>query len=207
MFDYAVIADVDDDDQAEIVACHNGYSAVLSVYGDSAQSWAPARPVWNQHAYGIDNINTDLSVPQTASPSFTTTNTWHSAAVADGIGLTADLEAEILDVCTDECDDGVVYVSLRALNRSEGDVSAGLSMALYAQAGTERWLAATTETETTTASAWSSDGLTVTVAADDLVGAESLVLEVDDDGTGTGSIEECSEENSYTFSGPFCEEM
>ncbi|MFT5686802.1 MAG: hypothetical protein ACI8RZ_007759, partial [Myxococcota bacterium] len=205
MMDYPVIADVDNDDHAEIIVCHAGYTSALSVYGDLDDSWAPAREVWNQHAYDISNINDDLTLPSPATPGFADSNTWHSGVSGAGSGLTVDLEAEIAEVCIDECDAGVVYVTLRARNRSEGEIAAGLSIALYATISGTNTLIATT-TAPAIPSAYSTEGITLTIDAADLDGAEALVAIVDDDGTGTGVIEECSEQNNdATFSGPFCE--
>jgi hypothetical protein len=205
MFDYPVIADVDGDGHAEIVVCHDGYSSAVSIYGDADDSWAPARAVWNQHAYSISNISDDLSVPVTAIPSFSDTNTWHSAIATDGDALVADLESEILDVCTDACDAGTVSVSFHLRNTSESDRETATEMALYAQFGDSLELL-TTKWVDVVASGWSSEGATVEVDAADLVGADAIVLQADDDGSGTGAINECSEtNNSFTWSGPFCD--
>ncbi len=206
MMDYPVIADVDGDDHAEIVVCHGGYSTALSVYGDQDNSWAPARGLWNQHAYSINNINDDLTVPTTATPAFTDNNTWHAGVAGTGEGLFHDLEVEIVEVCTDECDEGVVYVTIRMRNRGEQPVPAGLSAALYAQTAGTNTLLATITAPADIPGGTSSEGLLLTVDGAALAGADALVAIVDDDGTGTGVIEECAEQNNdYTFSGPFCE--
>ena len=39
----------------------------IRVLRDSLDRWASSRPLWNQHAYSITNINDDLSVPRTSS--------------------------------------------------------------------------------------------------------------------------------------------
>ncbi len=207
MFEYPIIADVDGDDQAEIVVCHNGYSSVVSVYGDQDNSWAPARKVWNQHAYAISQVNDDLSVPQDAEPAFSTHNTFRSALATDGGALAADLQGEILEVCTDDCDAGLLWVSFRLLNKGLEAVDAGASMALYARddAGGS-WLVETVETADAVDSGWSSEGFALQLEAEAVQGADSLWLEVDDDGTGTGALDECSEANNgFAYDGPLCE--
>ncbi len=206
MFDYPAIADVDADDQAEIVVCHSGYASALSVYGDQDESWPPARQVWNQHAYSISNINDDLSVPTTAVPGFTDTNTWHSAIASDGYGLVADLEGSILDVCEDDCDAGTVRVVVRMDNKGAEAIGAGVNLALYGDIGAYRYLLAQHTTTADVDSGWSTEGIEFELIADQLAQVEMLYLEVDDDGTGTGAIAECSEKNNtFEWAGPFCQ--
>ena len=206
MMDYPAIADVDADDQAEIVVCHDGYSSAMSVYGDKDSSWPPARQVWNQHAYSISNINDDLSVPTTAVPGFSATNTWHSAIASDGYGLVDDLEGSILEVCEDDCDSGTVRVVVRVDNKGLEVLPAGVNLALYGDIGAYRYLLAQHTTEADIDSGWSSQGVEFTLVTDQLEQVERLYLVVDDDGTGTGAIAECSEtNNTFEWAGPFCQ--
>ena len=73
--EYPIVADVDNDGQAEIIltrahAQWNGSNmqGVLSVYktDDPSQPWAPARKVWNQWPYNAVYINEDMTVPKYA---------------------------------------------------------------------------------------------------------------------------------------------
>ncbi|WP_084299436.1 FG-GAP-like repeat-containing protein [Dyadobacter tibetensis] len=64
-----VVADVDNDGQAEFVVVAGGNSAfvgALTVFGAKAgtSAWAPARKVWNGRGYRSTNINDDLTVPR-----------------------------------------------------------------------------------------------------------------------------------------------
>ncbi|MBK5720288.1 hypothetical protein JGH11_05345 [Dysgonomonas sp. Marseille-P4677] len=68
-FEYPIVADVDDDGQAEIVTIGNrpaafAFNGLLRIYKSGGASWAPARKVWNQYAYNAVNINEDLTVPR-----------------------------------------------------------------------------------------------------------------------------------------------
>ncbi|MCP4804807.1 MAG: VCBS repeat-containing protein [Proteobacteria bacterium] len=207
MMDYPVIADVDADDQAEIVVCHDGYSSAMSVYGDADESWPPVRKLWNQHAYSISNINDDFSIPVTATPGFSATNTWHAAIGTDAFSLGADLEAEIVEVCEDDCDVGTVHVMTRLHNKGVEEIPAGVNVALYGFDGAYRYVLGTATTDAAVPSGWSSEGIEFTVVADSLASMETLTLVVDDDGTGTGAIAECSESNNdFNVTGPFCAE-
>ena len=207
MFDYPVIADVDADDQAEIVVCHNGFGPALSVYGDQDQSWVTARKVWNQHPYSIGNINDDLSVPINPTPGFADHNTWHSAISTSGLGLVHDLEGEIIDVCDVQCLEGTVYVSVRVLNKSaEEVVPAGTPMTLYKIVSGEQSLVMSFALNQDVSPGMSSTGIVLELPSEDVADADSLRFVVDDDGTGTGSIAECAESNNaWNWDGPFCQ--
>ena len=49
----------------------------LRVYRDALDRWADSRPMWNQHAYSVTNINDDGSVPSTSE--------WQQNFVTDGL--------------------------------------------------------------------------------------------------------------------------
>ncbi|MCR5659258.1 MAG: T9SS type A sorting domain-containing protein [Bacteroidales bacterium] len=66
---YPIVADVDADGSAEIVAVGlfgsgHTYQAYLNVFSSSGLPWAPARKVWNQYMYNVTNVNQDLTIPQ-----------------------------------------------------------------------------------------------------------------------------------------------
>ena len=69
--DMPVIADVDNDNEAEIVTicgpggfgdnfCSGGHVEVLA---PNCGTWVNARNIWNQHRYFVTNINQDLTIP------------------------------------------------------------------------------------------------------------------------------------------------
>ncbi|RME26681.1 MAG: VCBS repeat-containing protein [Deltaproteobacteria bacterium] len=205
MFDYPTVADVDADGHAEILVCHNGMSYAVTAFGDADDSWAPVRQVWNQHAYSINNINDDLSVPVTAVPAFTTHNTWHSAIALDGALPQLDLQAEVLEVCTDDCDEGVVWVTARETNRGTEDVTTDTTLSLYAEFESDLVPLDATLVPATLVSGWSSEARVFEVDAADLVGATAVWVFADDDGAG-GAVAECREDNNgFRYAGPFCE--
>ena len=70
--EYPVVVDLDRNGQAVIITSHNIYEIDHSFYSQLIvfqappnTTWAPARYVWNQHAYNTVNINNDLTVPTT----------------------------------------------------------------------------------------------------------------------------------------------
>jgi hypothetical protein len=207
MMDYPVIADVDGDNHAEIVVGHAGWNHALSVYGDLDDTWAPARKVWNQHAYSVTNINDDLTIPTTPVENFTTLNTWH-AALGDQDLLPVDhedLQAEILERCALECAAGRAVVWGRVINRSPEEVAAGIDVALYAVVGRQRTLLAVVQTPDPIPAGWTSEPLEFDVDATLADGATRLEMVADDDGTSQGAVPECLEGNNLSvLEGPVC---
>ena len=66
--EYPIVADVNGDGFAEIVATgllnstqEVGYGGIF-IFG-SPGNWSPARPVWNQYMYHVTNVNEDLTIP------------------------------------------------------------------------------------------------------------------------------------------------
>jgi len=72
--EYPTIADIDGDGHAEIIVsgedpADRPYGTTnrnvrVMVFGSPTNSWAPARKVWNQHAYNAINVNEDLTIPK-----------------------------------------------------------------------------------------------------------------------------------------------
>jgi len=77
--DMPIVADVDGDTHAEIVVGSNNHAAALTqgvrVYGGN---WTTTRPLWNQHAYHITNVNDDGSIPAAATSSWTQDNSYRA---------------------------------------------------------------------------------------------------------------------------------
>ncbi|MFO0000324.1 MAG: FG-GAP repeat domain-containing protein, partial [bacterium] len=67
-YEYPVVADVDNDGNAEIITVadsfwaqtHNG----IYVIGDLNDTWVSTRKIWNQHSYHITNVNDDGTIPR-----------------------------------------------------------------------------------------------------------------------------------------------
>ncbi|RYE75636.1 MAG: VCBS repeat-containing protein, partial [Myxococcales bacterium] len=75
--EYPVIADVDNDGEADIVAVSNAFGAAhgqayfcdgtmtagVRVFSSKAGTWVRTRRTWNEHAYHVTNVNEDGSIP------------------------------------------------------------------------------------------------------------------------------------------------
>ena len=83
--EYPVVADVDGDNNTEIVVAgndlnHQGGGVCpypvadtrhgVFVYGDAKDRWVRTRRLWNQHSYHVTNINNDGSVPEVEADSW-----------------------------------------------------------------------------------------------------------------------------------------
>lgn len=60
-----VVADVDGDGSAEIVTGGWDDAALLRVFKAETGSWARTRPIWNQFAYHVTNVEPDGTIPAT----------------------------------------------------------------------------------------------------------------------------------------------
>jgi len=74
LWEYPLVADVDNDGHADIVAISNSYSSItcpldgsrqsgVRVFGDQEGKWVRTRRIWNQHAYHVTNVEEDGTIP------------------------------------------------------------------------------------------------------------------------------------------------
>ncbi len=77
LWEYPVVADVDNDGQADVLVVSNDYykeslgivcdggvtTRGLRIYSSPDNGWVRTRRVWNQHTYHITNINEDGTIP------------------------------------------------------------------------------------------------------------------------------------------------
>ncbi|MBR8535269.1 gliding motility-associated C-terminal domain-containing protein [Carboxylicivirga sediminis] len=69
--DYPLVADVDDDGQAEIIISaqdqmdpgNSPGKSFISVYRSKDAPWVAARETWNQHGYIVTNVGPELAIP------------------------------------------------------------------------------------------------------------------------------------------------
>lgn len=126
LHEYPVIADVDRDGSAEIVLPNNDYAwgdtTGITVIGDAARSWSPARPVWNQHAYAITNVDDDGRIPATPTASWLGQNSFRAADSTPRPPVPeADLGVGEPSVCLDTCDAGHVDAWFPVSNAGAAD--------------------------------------------------------------------------------------
>jgi hypothetical protein len=148
--EYPVVADVDGDNNTEVVVVSNdrnhgtgtttcpGYGSGeaprygVFVYGDANDKWVRTRRIWNQHAYHITNINAGgvLPTPELASwlppQGF---NNYRVSTQGAGVFNAPDLRVD-LEISSAACPVGL---ELRARVKNAGSlgVPAGVSVSFY----------------------------------------------------------------------------
>ena len=108
LFEYPIIADVDHDGSTEIVVASNNYAfsgwTGITVIGDETSSWAPARPIWNQFAYHITNVEGDGKIPKTQTENWKSWNSFRAGGTEIGPSdWLADLSPGEPEICLDRC--------------------------------------------------------------------------------------------------------
>lgn len=138
-----IVADVDGDDQVEIVLGHCGTGGPssyggLTVFGDADESWPPGRKVWNQHAYHITNVDDDGGIPRNADTNWDSYNNFRSSDLHAAEGTSApDLVPEILGTCDENCAEGEYWIHARLRNEGVATARSGLDIVLLDADGGE----------------------------------------------------------------------
>ena len=193
--EYPKIVDVDGDGEAEIV---HGDSLGLYAIG-AEEGWAPTRQVWNQHAYWITNVNDDLSIPSPTTQNWPEYNSFRSGDLRVNGGQGArlvDAKPFVHDICEVECGEGVLQLALSPNNEGLADATLGVDLAVYAeQTDGTRILLEVLTAEDLHRAGYATEGHELRIALTDLP-TGTLILVADDDGTGTGAINECDETNN-----------
>jgi len=134
--EYPAIADVDNDGHAEIIYASGAYSGSesgVTVIGDESNSWQAARPVWNQHAYAITNVEVDASIPVTPATNWLDFNTFRSGDILAGQGGSfPDLYVEIEHVCEELCEEDTAIIWYRVGNKGVVDVEVPVIIYIWA---------------------------------------------------------------------------
>lgn len=143
LYEYPLIADVDRDGSTEIILPSNNYGISgwngITVIGDSASSWAPARPVWNQFAYHITNVNNDGSIPTEQTENWLSWNNFRAGGTELGPShWLSDLSPGEPELCLEECGAGRVRVRIPVEN--PGLLAArAFTVSLVQESGTIAW--------------------------------------------------------------------
>ncbi len=153
-----VIADVDNDGNADIVIPENGSNEGtpgLEVFKDASDNWVRTRRIWNQHAYSVTNVTEDGRLPAAPDPNWLDgrLNNFRQNVQPSGVFDAPDLVLRALSADTARCGAELV-LGLEVIAANEGALSvpAGIPVrveALYAEAG-QRLRAPIAELATTT---------------------------------------------------------
>lgn len=144
-----VIADVDNDGNAEVVIPENGSHSGqpgLDVWEDASDNWVRTRCIWNQHSYHVTNITEDGEIPLFEEPNWRNErlNNFRQNVQPAGLFDAPDLAMGEIDVSSGDCsfsltvtvtNEGALAVPPGVLVR--GTVLDGEIVLAYAEAETE----------------------------------------------------------------------
>jgi hypothetical protein len=209
-----VIADVDKDGRAEIVVATNSVCNIvcpwgphnptdgtprrhgLTVYKDLRDRWVSTRPIWNQHAYHVTNVNDDGSIPspeanQWEQPGL---NSFRMNVIGDEDFRAPDLVSQVQDVGLDAtaCPQRL-RITVKVWNRGAVLVAAGVPVAVYQGQAGGKLLAVGQTLHAIVPGA--SETVTIDVTPPPLVPTDVTTV-VNDDGTGEGVVGECNATNN-----------
>ncbi len=204
--EYPAIADVDNDGQAEIVFVSDVYTKSftgITVLGDADGSWMPGTQSWNQHAYWITNVDdVGANVPQNADTNWLSYNNFRSGDLASGNGgVYADAVPEIVEICTEECDEGRLRAVVRVGNSGMTEMPAGVPLQLYGDYGGEQVLLAERATTEAVAPGGTTSGMVFDLAPEYVESTLTVIVNGDTD---NALFVECNEDNNETSSGDVC---
>ena len=85
--EYPVVADIDNDESAEILVTSTSGQPALQAIRDVQDRWIQARRIWNQHSYHVSNVREDGTIPQHEPKSWEGLNTFRTNAQIEGGGI------------------------------------------------------------------------------------------------------------------------
>jgi hypothetical protein len=138
LWEYPVVADVDNDGHADLVVGSNSYSGFtcddgtkttgIRIFGDLEGKWVRTRRVWNQHAYHVTNVAESGAIPQEEAPNHLTPglNNFRQNVQPTGQFAAPDLIVSIVPICT-----GAYRLRARVFNVGEAPVEPGVPVGFY----------------------------------------------------------------------------
>jgi len=199
LHEYPLVVDVDNDGYPEIVVPNGGgHDGVrnegLYVLGSMDETWLGGRTTWNQHAYNIVNINDDLSIPTVPESNWPLHNNFRSGDLNPVYGTNAPDAIPLADVCTAECDEGRLVVSIRLGNQGTATLRHDMRMTLYRVTATDWVPLEVVHISPPIYPGGSSDAFELIIDSVD-IGPDHLAIVVDDE-EGIETVRECDEANN-----------
>jgi len=204
VWDYPVVADVDGDGSAELIAGSASSDAAdsgLHLFGHTSNQWGPAGESWQVHDFTSTNILPDSTIPSPPEAAWDNHNLYRARPWSDHMNPRPDLEASVIDVCAASCQCGPAKVSYQVRNTGGQDVLAGTLVSLYVVTDDIPVLI-DQHTLGAIASGEVLEGQVFEFPATQL--GDSIEVVVDDGATAVGQIEECSEDNTAFWLDNIC---
>ena len=136
LFEYPLVADVDNDQRSEIVVIANDYAFPINrgvrVIGDSLNNWVRTRRIWNQHTYHVTNVNEDGTIPAPEIQNWTVDglNNYRQNVQTYGVHNAPNMVPEEFFVDDRFCP-FTYRIGVRVMNRGSRGIPAGLNVAFY----------------------------------------------------------------------------
>lgn len=140
MTEMPIVADVDRDGNAEIVVSSDHAwdypvpagerTAGIRVLGDAGDGWTTARPIWNQHAFDLDNVDDAGAIPAHPAWGWLTHNSFRAASDPLREPL-ASPDVSAGRILVDSSALPQLSVTVRIGNGGATVVAPGLEVALY----------------------------------------------------------------------------
>jgi len=138
LVEYPLVADVDGDGHADIVAVSNDYSGItcdgtkqtgVRIFGDSLGTWVRTRRVWNQHTYHVTNTEESGATPMVEATNWKVPglNNFRQNVQPEGEFAAPDLIVDLRLQCAPEAY-GLVA---RVRNIGEASVPVGVPVYFY----------------------------------------------------------------------------
>jgi len=174
-------------------AAYTGTRSGIRVFGDVADRWVGSRPLWNQHAYAVTNVNDDGTIPRTSQAK----RNWEQQGlnnfrmnVQGALAPSSAPDATARGGGTAMCSPGAVTLSTEVCNRGTAPIGDGEPVTFY------EGMTALCTARTPVALA---PGMCTQVScmwAGAHAGSHDVTVVADDDGTGNGTATECNERNN-----------
>ena len=174
----------------------------IRVVKDRLDRWASSRPMWNQHAYSVTNIDDDGTIPKTsdwiARQNFknrTLNNYRQNIQGTTGVDDLPDITGKFLDDVCQVTSGNQVLLTVRVCNRGKRAVPASVPVTFYDDTGA---ILCTAATDGPVPTGSGCKPVSCSVALPDLprVLNKNVVIKVNDDGKGQRSTIECNYDNN-----------
>jgi hypothetical protein len=150
--EYPIVADADNDGNAEIIfstSNESGFCGLpgvsasfnngIEMWGDSGDFWVSARRIWNQHAYHVTNVYEGGGVPMSEPPSWEPLNgrlyNSYRSNPQSPFGIAPDLQITGLQVSSPDAACGTfsseIDLSARGVNAGDLRVGPGIEVSFF----------------------------------------------------------------------------
>jgi hypothetical protein len=166
----------------------------IRVLADGIDRWVNTRPIWNQHAYSVTNIDDSCKVPRTSqwAQNWTQPGLNNFRQNSPGTGQTAGAIPDMtIKQAKVTCDAAGPVITAEVCNRGTEPVARGLPIAIYAD-GPPREVRCQTATNERM-----NPGFCTTVTCTWTGGGGNGTVSVDDRGDASGIASECREDNNH----------